>query len=77
MQVVASEGNANICTLDIYTDGSNVGRHLVKAGEAPTGQWKSIPMIVNITTPQNGEFRMYANQQRTIALDRIYVYSIP
>lgn len=77
MQVMASEGNANICTLDIYTDGSNVGRHVVKAGEAAAGQWKSVPMIVNIPAPQNGEFRMSSHQQRTIALDRIYVYSIP
>jgi hypothetical protein len=76
MQAIPPIVAGNTGVMDIYTDGNKVGQHTIKPTEMPPGQWAQIPMIVRISMAQNGEFRLYSNEKRVLALDRIYVYAL-
>jgi len=72
------KGNSapNAFQTDVWFQGESLGRRFVKASEVPVGQWKSIPMLISPTMPLNGEYRIYAATDATVALDRVYVFAV-
>jgi hypothetical protein len=76
VQLLKGNDAPNAFQTDVWFQGESQGRRFVKASEVPIGQWKAIPMLVSPTMPLNGEYRIYAGKNATVALDRVYVFAV-
>jgi hypothetical protein len=77
IQALSPIGSGHVAEMDMYTkQGQGLAGHSLDASELHPGQWSTVPMIITVKEPQKADCRMYTNEQRTMALDRVYVFQL-
>lgn len=77
IQPLSPVGTGHFADMDLYTeDGQGLAVHRLDASDLHPGQWSTVPMVMTPGARQKVECRSYTSAQRTMALDRVYVFEL-
>lgn len=73
IQSLSEIAGDNICFLDVCAGGNTIAEHRPIDTELERGQWKNVPVVMNLEGSEVIEYRLWPNNH-TIAIDRVYVF---